>query len=122
MPVPHTAVHANATSHGRLFTDTRTVSGCGETYVTLNSSLIHSDADRADNISSARVRLYKGVGLYSQNQPDKNQRSLGWMGQRVTKEGIAQSNESKNLCVNNSDTNLDRLWMQGVTAQSDAPT
>ena len=67
MPVPHTVVHANATSHGRLFTDTRTVSGCGETYVTLNSSLIHSDTDRADNRSSERVRLYKGAGLYSQN-------------------------------------------------------
>ena len=93
-PVPHTVVHANAnaTSHGRLFNDTHTVSGCGETYVTLKSRLIHSDADLVDNISSARVRLYKGVGLYSQNQTDKNQRSFGWMGQGVTKEGNAQSN------------------------------
>ena len=76
-PVPHTVVHANATSHGRLFTDPRTVSGCGEAYGTLNSGLIQSDTDLADNGSSEHVRLYKGVGLYSQNQPDKNRRSLG---------------------------------------------
>ena len=77
MPGLHTAVHANATSHGRLFTDPRTISGCGEAYVTLNSRLIQSDTDLADNGSSEHVRLYKGVGLYSQNQPDKNRRSLG---------------------------------------------